>query len=149
VYAILNLSGPRAFMSVRRMLDLTRQLGYEVSVTPWTVAEMQESARRARAKLARTQLPPRALAEIAAETSGDETFITAYWRKYKETGVTADDFLDLHEQIVPLLEKAGIAVVDTSCVAIDRARDVIADQVSLLETIPGGAEKSGRYRSTT
>jgi hypothetical protein len=141
VYAILNLSGPRAHMSVRRVLEMTRQLGYEICVTPWTVAEMKESVRRARKRLAKTTLPPRALAELAAETTGDETFVTAYWRKYKETGVKPDDFLDLHEQIEPLLEKAGIAVVDKGCLTVDRSVDLINQQISLLETVPGGADK--------
>jgi hypothetical protein len=141
VYAILSLRGPRAHMSVRRVLELTRQLGYEICVTPWTVAEMKESVRRARKKLAQTTLPPRALAELAAETTGDETFVTAYWRKYKETGVKPDDFLDLHEQIESLLEKAGIAVVAEGCVGIDRNADGVNEQIGLLETVPGGVDK--------
>lgn len=141
VYAILNLSGPRAYLSVRRVLQMTQELGYEVCVTPWTVAEMKYSVRRAREKLARTTLPPRALAEIAAEASGDETFITAYWRKYKETGVSSDDFLDLHEHIEPLLEERGIEVCKEACLAVDRDEDGLAHQVGLLEMVPGGRDK--------
>lgn len=141
VYAILNLSGPTAFLSARRVLDLSRSVGYEICVTPWTVAEMKYSVRRARQKLARTTLPPRALAELAADAAGDETFVTAYWRKYKETGVSASDFLDLHEQIEPLLEQANIAVVADGCIAVERDQDGIAEQIGLLETVPGGSSK--------
>lgn len=142
IYSILSLNGPRAYLSARRVLQATRQLGYEVCVTPWTVTEMKESVRRARRKLAKTKLPPRALAEIAAEASGEETFITAYWRKYKDTGVGAKDFLDLHEQIEPLLEKVGIAVRDEGVIAVERSDEAIAEQVSLLEKITGGADKA-------
>jgi hypothetical protein len=142
VYSILNLNGPRAYLSARRVLELTRELGYEVCVTPWTVEEMRQSVRRARDRLAKTLLPPRALAEIAAETSGDETFVTAYWRKYKETGVTAKDFLDLHEQVEGLLEKAGITIEQQGCTAVDQDADGLAEQVGRLEMVPGGANKS-------
>jgi hypothetical protein len=146
VYSILNLNGPRAYLSVRRVLDLTRELGYQICVTPWTVAEMRKSVRLARDKLAKTTLPPRALAEIAAETSGDETFITAYWRKFKETGVSAKDFLDLHEQVEALLEKAGVEIVDEGCTAVDQDEDGLAAQIGLLEIVPGGANKSARIQ---
>jgi hypothetical protein len=141
VYGVLNLSGPRSHLATRRVLELSRELGYEICVTPWTVEEMKQSVRRARDKLAGQVLPPRALAEVAAETSGDETFITAYWRKYKETGVSPDDFLDFHEQIDGLLEQARVTIVDTSCLAVDRDSDAIAGQVGLLEQAPGGADK--------
>lgn len=143
IYGILNLSGPRAFLSARRVLELTRKLGYEICVTPWTVAEMRKSVRLAREKLSKTTLPPRALAEIAAEASGDETFVTAYWRKFKETGVKPDDFLDFHDQIEGLLEQAGIKVEDEACLAVDRDSDGLATQMGLLESIPGGDRKSG------
>jgi hypothetical protein len=143
IYAILNLSGPRAFLSARRVLELTRKLGYEICVTPWTVAEMRKSVRLAREKLSKTTLPPRALAEIAAEASGDETFVTAYWRKFKETGVKPNDFLDFHDQIEGLLDQAGIQVEDEACLAVDRDSDELAAQMGLLESVPGGANKSG------
>jgi len=146
IYAILNLSGPRAYLSARRVLDLTQELGYEICVTPWTVAEMRKSVRLAREKLSKTTLPPRALAEIAAEASGDETFVTAYWRKFKETGVKPDHFLDFHDQIEGLLEQAGIKVENEGCVAVDRDSDGLAAQTGLLESIPGGANKSGRVK---
>lgn len=142
IYAILNLSGPRAFLSARRVLELTRKLGYEICVTPWTVAEMRKSVKLAREKLSKTTLPPRALAEIAAEASGDETFVTAYWRKFKETGVTPNDFLDFHDQIEGLLDQAGIMVENEACLAVDRDADGLAAQMGLLESVPGGASKS-------
>jgi hypothetical protein len=146
IYALLNLSGPRSFLSVRRIVDLTVSLGYVVCVTPWTVEEMKKSVRSARDQLHKTTLPPQALADLAAEASGDENFVTAYWRKYKETGVSARDFLDLHEQIEPLLEKAGVEVVETSVLAIERNEAGIATQIGYLETVPGGAAKTRKIQ---
>lgn len=141
VYDVLNLSGPRKYMSIKRILELTRKLGYEIRVTPWTVAEMKHSVRKAREELARTALPPKALADLAAEAAGDDGFLTAYWRKYKETGVRPEDFFDLHEQIEGLLQEAGITVEKKGCLAVDRDEDGLARQVGLLATIPGGSSK--------
>jgi len=141
VYDVLNLSGPRKYMSIKRILELTRKLGYEIRVTPWTVAEMKHSVRKAREELSKTALPPKALADLAAEAAGDDGFLTAYWRKYKETGVRPEDFFDLHEQIEGLLQEADIAIDGEGCLAVDRDEDGIAGRVGLLATIPGGSSK--------
>jgi len=141
VYDVLNLSGPRKYMSIKRILELTRKLGYEIRVTPWTIAEMKHSVRKAREELSRTALPPKALADLAAEAAGDDGFLTAYWRKYKETGVRPEDFFDLHEQIEGLLQEADITISKEGCLAVDRDEDGIAKQVGLLATIPGGSSK--------
>ncbi len=141
LYSALNLNGPRAYLSTTRALNMTRDLGFELAVTPWTVIEMKESIRHGREALARTSLPPRALAEIAADASDEGSFITAYWRKYRETGVTPKDFCDLHDHVEGLLERLEIAIVDEGCPAIDRSRDAVNEQMSLLERIRGGEGK--------
>lgn len=146
LYSALNLNGPSAYLSTKRALDMTRDLGFELAVTPWTITEMKESIRRGREELAKSALPPRALAEIAAEAGGEGAFITAYWRKYKETGVTPQDFCDLHEQVDGLLAKLGIAVIDEGCAAVDRDRDAINEQMSLIGRVRGGEAKSDRVR---
>ncbi len=142
VYAALNLQGPRAYLSAKRMLKLTTDLGYEVAVTRWTVDEMKHSLRDGRAKLAKTPLPPRALAEVAANATGEESFITAYWRKYKETGVTVEDFSAMYTELDALIERIGITITDQSCLAIDRSDKLIGEQLSLIERVPGGQLKS-------
>jgi hypothetical protein len=141
VYDVLNLSGPRKYMSIKRVLELTRKLGYEIRVTPWTVSEMKHSVRKARDEISKVALPPKALADLAAEAAGDDGFLTAYWRKYKETGVRPDDFFDLHEQIEGLLEEADIQIDNEGCTAVDQDANGLARQVGLLATIPGGSTK--------
>jgi hypothetical protein len=146
LYAALGLKGPRDYRAVIRVFAMTRRLGFELAVTPWTVEEMKSSLRNARRRLAQTGLPPRALADLAAEAVDEDTFVTAYWRKYKETGVTVADFYDLHMQVEGLLAKLQIAVVDEGCLAVDRSRSLIDQHMSLIETVPGGASKSDRVR---
>lgn len=111
LWTALNLNGPRAYLSTKRVLDMTRDLGFELAVTPWTIVEMKRSVRHGREQLARTSLPRRALAEIAANAGSDTSFVTAYWRKYKETGVTPRDFCELHDQVEGLVEKLGVAIL--------------------------------------
>ena len=146
LYSALNLNGPHAYLSVKRVLDMTRDLGFELAVTPWTITEMKESVRHCREELARTSLPPRALADIAADAAGEGSFITAYWRKYKETGVTPKDFCDLHEQIEGLIEKLDIAICDDGCFEIERRFDPISEQMSLIEHVRGSESKSDRVK---
>jgi hypothetical protein len=141
VYAALNLQGPQAYLSASRILKLTRDLGYEVAVTPWTVEEMKQSLRRARKDLAKTTLPPRALAEIAAEATGEESFVTAYWRKYKDTGVTVEDFSAMYLELDALIERLGITITSQGCTAIDQNVTAINEQVALIERFPGGQFK--------
>jgi hypothetical protein len=142
VYAALNLQGPRAYLSASRILKLTADLGYELAVTRWTVEEMKHSLRDGRAKLAKLPLPPRALAEVAANATGEESFITAYWRKYKETGVTVEDFSAMYTELDALIERLGIVITDQSCLAVDRSEQGIADQLSLIARAPGGQFKA-------
>jgi len=142
VYAALNLQGPQAFLSASRTLKLTANLGYELAVTRWTIDEMKHSLRDGRAKLAKTPLPPRALAEIAANATGEESFITAYWRTYKDTGVTVEDFSAMYTELDSLIERLGIAITDQSCLAVDRAEIAIDEQFAIISRVPGGAFKS-------
>jgi hypothetical protein len=137
LWTALNLNGPRAYLSTKRVLDMTRDLGFELAVTPWTIVEMKRSVRHGREQLARTSLPPRALAEIAADAGSDTSFITAYWRKYKETGVTPRDFCDLHDQVEGLVEKLGVTIVGEGCISVEHVPEAINDQISLMEHIRG------------
>jgi hypothetical protein len=142
LYSALNLNGPRAYLSTQRALDLSRKLGYELAVTPWTIAEMKESVRGCRHELAKNALPPRALADIAANAAGEGSFVAAYWRKYRETGVTPQDFCDFHEQVETLLEKMDIKIIDEGCAEVDEDRGAIEEQIAAIERIWGSEKKT-------
>ena len=59
---------------------------------------------------AATQLPPRELAHLMAEATSQEGFITAYWRQYKDQGITPQDFFEFYSALETLLEQDGIKV---------------------------------------
>lgn len=142
IYAMLKLNGPEEYLRTRRTLVLTRRLGYQTCVTPWTLAEMRKSVRSARLRLARRP-SPQALAELTRHAPGDDdrVFASAYRRWHRETGISFDDFFALHEQVMPLLESEGIEVVSTGCPAIDARGAELDAEIAALERVRQGPEK--------
>lgn len=88
---------------------------------------MKESVRRARHKLGKAKLPPRDLAEIAAEASGEETFITACGASTKKPA-SSPRTSSIHEQVEGLLAQADINIVADGCRAIERDVDRLAEE---------------------
>lgn len=137
VYRVLNLQGPRNHLSAKRLLEMTQALGYETAVTPWTVAELKHSLERARKFLMSKPIPPPELAEIAANATTDENFVTAYWRRLREKPVSVKDFFDFYSQIETHLSDYNIAVVEEGCGTIDRQTEAINEQLSIIEKALG------------
>lgn len=135
LYRTLGLSRLTETLSVRRMLDLTKRLGFELAITPWTLSELQESLRRAQAQVTSRALPPRELAGLIAEETDEESFVSAYWRKYKESGVSPHDFFEFYAALETLLAEAGIKVVADGCKRVDKYRDAVDEQVLLLDRV--------------
>lgn len=141
IYRVLNLQGPRLYLSSKRLLALTQQLGYETAVTPWTVTELKSSLERARDFLMKQPLPPAELAELAASATTDENFVTAYWIRLKESPVSPKDFYEFHAQIEVQLAEHGITVIDEGCKAVDRDEAGISDELSALDRVLGYYDK--------
>ncbi|HEY3759944.1 MAG TPA: hypothetical protein VGL37_09285, partial [Solirubrobacteraceae bacterium] len=144
VYPLLKLHGARGYAKIRRVLILSRVLGYQTCVTPWTLAEMQESVRAARLRLAR-QPSPQALTDVSAhagESDNDEVLIRAFGRMERSTGIKIKDFFDLHEQVESLLEIEGVEVVSDGCHAIDHEAGRYDEEIAALERVRQGPEKS-------
>jgi predicted nucleic acid-binding protein len=137
IYRLLNLQTPRSFLSTRRLLDLTRELGYDVVVTPWTVQELRTSLERARTFLKSKAVPPGELAALAASATTDENFITAYWRRLREKPVSVDDFFDFYNEIEAHLEALGVTVASEGCLAVDRDEARIQEELAVIEGVPG------------
>ncbi|HSZ13747.1 MAG TPA: hypothetical protein VK790_06905 [Solirubrobacteraceae bacterium] len=144
VYSLLKINGPRAYAVTRRILALSRALGYRICVTPWTLREMEESVRKTRRQLAR-QPSPQALADVALNfcDSDDEAAIArALRRMQRDTNISFDDFFVLHEQIQKLLELEGVEVVHEGCDAIPRDKQLFDEEIAALERLRDGPEKS-------
>jgi VIT1/CCC1 family predicted Fe2+/Mn2+ transporter len=133
LYRVLALSKISEVLSARRLLELTKELGFELAITPWTLTEMQESLRRAEQSVRQRALPPREWAHLMAEATTQEGFIKAYWIQYKEKGVTPEDFFAFYSALETMLAEEGIHVVDEGT---QKVRDADVDeQIPILARV--------------
>lgn len=135
LYRALGLSKVREVLSARRLLELSKQLGFELAITPWTLTEMKESLRRAEQSVKNRALPPRELAHLMAEATSQEGFVTAYWRQYKDKGITPNDFFAFYSALETLLEQDGIALINEGVIAVDFNESAINEELPVLESV--------------
>jgi len=133
LYRVLALSKINEVLSARRLLELSRELGFELAITPWTLTEMQESLRRAEQSVRQRALPPREWAHLLAEATTQEGFIKAYWIHYKEKGVTPEDFFAFYSALETMLAEQDIHVVDEGTQKVREAD--VEEQLPLLARV--------------
>ncbi len=144
VYSILQLDGMREYYVTSRILDLSQKLGYEVCVTPWTVAETQRSIRTARDRLLRVGPSPQSVSGLAPSDPDHGSYekLKRVVRKLeRDRGISPHDFFALHEQVEPLLSEQGIVVVDEGCELIDSEEGAFDEEISAFERVRRGEEK--------
>jgi hypothetical protein len=145
LYSVFKLSGPESYLTTFRTLEHSRSLGYQPCVTPWTVAEMKESVRRARARLA-THPSPQAAADLTPDEAdteeSDEAFIKRFRRMEREDGINFNDFFTLHEEVESLLADADIAIVDIGCKVIDSDESRFDEEIAALERARQGPDRA-------
>lgn len=142
LYALLGLAGPATeTLSAARLLELTKELGYDLAVTQWTVDELRTSLRAAERRLNRLPLPRQDLAELMAMKAGESAITKAYWMKYRHTGIRPKDFFEFYSHVETLLKQYGIEVVTEGCIAVDQNREAINHQLVLLDRFLGGRDK--------
>jgi hypothetical protein len=71
---------------------------------------MKRSVAAKKQMLLDSALIRRELAEIAADVSEEENFITAYWRAYYRTGITKEDYIEKLSHITEMLQYKGIKI---------------------------------------
>lgn len=145
VYSVLKLNGTKRYYVTQRVLALSRELGFQICVTPWTVVEMQKSVRKAREMLLRTGPSPQAVAGLAPSDMDDDTYAVfkkAVRSMERDQGISLEDFFALHEEVEPLLLEEGITVVDAECEAIDHDDNDFNDEIAALERVRHGLEKA-------
>lgn len=136
LYSVLGVAQPAEVMAAHRLLDLTKSLGYEVAVTPWTVEELHQSIKRSRREVVEIRLRPE-LAQLMSHVTGEKGYGQAFWSEFQKSGVTPADYFDKVSHFEHELPRLEIAVIDEGCTAIDRNIDGIRDYASLLERIDG------------
>jgi predicted nucleic acid-binding protein len=135
LYRLLGIQGPRHVRPAERVVALSKEAGYKLAVTPWTVAEFRRSLENARTFLTRYPLAPDQFAVAAAEATSDEDFITAYWRQVRGHHVEVEDFIAYYEKVETHLAALGIEIIENGCVAVDRDTEHVQDESVVLERV--------------
>lgn len=142
LYALLGLGGTATeTLSAARILELTKDMGYEVVVTRWTVDELKTSLRAAERRISRLPMPRQDLAELMTLKSGESDITKAYWMRYKNTGIRPKDFFEFYAHVESVLEQHGIKVNNEGRVAVDQNRAAVDQQLVLLDRFIGDRDK--------
>ena len=135
IYRLLGVQGPRYVKSAETILKATQAAGYECAVTPWTINEYRESLDRSRKFLERYPIPPEEFAAVAADAVTVEDFVTSYWREVRSTKLNVHDYVTYHMEVETHLKDRGIERIDTGVIDIDRWKERIGSEVSMLERV--------------
>lgn len=132
LYRLLGLQGPTHHKAAKRLVEISQQLGCILVVSTKTGAEMQSSLENAAKQLKAHPLPSD-LANVGAKYTTEENFVTAYWRKYAETGIGIDDFFEMYLHLEDLLKEYSIEVRNTLCQEIQEDPE-LQEQISKINS---------------
>ncbi len=87
----------------------------------WTLDEFRTSLKRSRDFLERYPIPPDQYADLAAQATSDENFVTAYWRRVR-AGLKPTDFFEYYESVEQHLKDREIPVIEEGCTSTSSSR---------------------------
>ena len=88
LYSLLELADPKRASSIEKTLRIANQYGMNIIVSPKTLEELKRSIDLKTELLLKSPEIRQDLADIGADLSEEENFITAYWRAYSKPVVT-------------------------------------------------------------
>lgn len=133
LYAVLGAAPSDEVYSSRRLIQLSKDLGFEFAVTPWTMEELRTSIARSRRDIeSRRSLIRPELAETMLRTEGDKGFNRLFWQTYKEKRVQPKDVFDRLEHFDQDLAALGIKEITEGCTQIDQQDERVKLYASLL-----------------
>jgi hypothetical protein len=133
LYAILGAAPPDEVYSSRRLIQLSKDLGFELAVTPWTMAELRTSIARSRNAITSQQrfVQPD-LADTMLRTAGDKGFNRFFWQTYKDKRTHPKDVFDRLEHFDQELKAYKIVEVTDGCTQIEQQHERVGLYASLL-----------------
>ncbi|OGZ84676.1 MAG: hypothetical protein A2401_01350 [Candidatus Staskawiczbacteria bacterium RIFOXYC1_FULL_38_18] len=138
LYSLFDLS-VRNKTTVERTIDLAREFGMKILVSKRTVEEMKKSVESNGASLLKSPDIRRDLAEIAADISEEENFITAYRREYYRTGINKTDFINKFTHVSELLKNKGIEIdtriINFSKETIEKETRILNDNIRIKKDL--------------
>jgi predicted nucleic acid-binding protein len=130
LFALLDIDTPREAVAVKRLIGISRQLGYTLVISTRTAEEFRYTLKNAEKHLQKNPNIPKNLARILANhTKGG--FIPAYWRKHDETSISLEDFIGTYRHFEELLAKYEIEIRDDFCEEVQEDPE-LGTQIDLL-----------------
>jgi VIT1/CCC1 family predicted Fe2+/Mn2+ transporter len=136
LYALLDVGGTTEGISAKRLMELCRDLGFSLRVTPWTVDELRTSIAKNRADAERVH-QSRKSAQVMAEVSGEKGFGAAFWRERKDRNIDPRTFFGKYEHFMQFLEEFGIKEHPEGCSEAEGDLERIRVYASPLEAMYG------------
>jgi predicted nucleic acid-binding protein len=137
LYALLGYSPAEESLAAHRLVALTKELGFELAVTPWTVDELRTSLRSSQHHLEGMRLPSQKYADLMIKAASEKGFDRAFWVAYRDSNISTQDFFDRAAHFEHDLEKLGIEVTKEGCERVDKKSELIQKYVVLLDHIRG------------
>jgi hypothetical protein len=137
LYALLGFSPAHESLAAHRLIQLTKDLGFELAITQWTVNELRASLTRSRTNLERIALPSRDYADLMVQAASEKGFDRAFWIAYRDSNMSRQDFFDRASHFERDLERLEIHTVDEGCKRVDRRADEVETYVALLDHVGG------------
>lgn len=136
LYAALGVGTRAEATAAKRLLELCKELGYSLLVSPWTVEELRTSIAKSKGEVSSIHQSQKA-AQVMAEVSGEKGFAPAFWRESRDSNVDAKTFFAKYDQYERFLEGLGIKAHPQGCEAVDSDVQGIRQYASPLEGLYG------------
>ena len=137
LYAMLGAARSEEVYSARRLVQMSRELGFEFAVTPWTMNELRTSIASSRREIENQKrfLRPE-MAEAMLAASGDRGIKRLYWQSYRDNKTQPRDVFDRLDHFDEELKGYGIHEITEGCAAIEQQEERVLLYASLV-----GAER--------
>lgn len=133
LYAVLGAASAQEVYSARRLVELSREIGVKLAVTPWTMSELRTSIASSKREIEseRRFVRPE-LAETMVRASGDKGFNRLFWMTYRDKRTQPKDFFDKLEHFEHELARFGIHETREGCTAIEQQEERVKCYASLV-----------------
>ena len=137
LYALLGYAPADESLAAHRLIALTKDLGFKLAVTPWTVDELRTSLRSSQSHIDGMRLPSRKYADLMIRAASEKGFDRAFWVSYRDSNISTQDFFDRAAHFEHDFEKLDIEVVKDGCEKVDKKPELIQEYVAVLDHIRG------------
>ena len=107
IYRFLNLQGRERYEAVKETIDFCKDAGVSIRVSAVTQKELSNRL-KFDSKVLRDHPNTTNLERLGYKYRTSENFVSTYWKKHMETGISVQDYINYYANYDPLLESEGI-----------------------------------------